>query len=111
MNLEILNVDRGGVDATDQIRTFATVPTSEFERDENPSQDEVREYPKRAELGLISMAIGLSLILTGLVSVSVITDVYYVDDRCAKDSTIVATAVPSITSQFKTYSDGWYSSV
>ncbi|RFU24162.1 hypothetical protein B7463_g12180, partial [Scytalidium lignicola] len=55
-----------------------------------PSQEEV-EYPARGKFVFIIMAVVVSLILIGL------------------DFNIVATAVPAITTHFKTISDvGWY---
>lgn len=57
---------------------------------EDTHNDEI-DYPRGAKFAFVSIALGLSLVLTGL------------------DNNIVATAVPSITNQFKTIADiGWY---
>ncbi|KAH8820686.1 permease of the major facilitator superfamily [Xylogone sp. PMI_703] len=77
-------------DPNDAINPETQTATTQFEILEPATQEEI-EYPARSKLILIIMAIVVSLALIGL------------------DFNIVATAVPAITTHFKTISDvGWY---
>ncbi|KAF5343441.1 hypothetical protein D9758_011823 [Tetrapyrgos nigripes] len=84
-----------------EVRSNTTSPTvsvhaadDETENEkQQQNQEEVTEYPKGARLGLIVLALCLSVFLMAL------------------DNTIVATAIPKITDHFQSLDDvGWYGS-
>lgn len=75
------------------LKKTMTAKEAQAELDKTMASGEGIEYPTGTKLGLISMALCLSVFLMAL------------------DNTIIATAIPKITDQFKSLADvGWYGS-
>jgi hypothetical protein len=76
---------------------------------EKDSEEET-QYPEGMKLLLIMFSLYLAVFLTALVQTTLISSMAHLLNM-SQDRTIIATAVPSITDQFDSFTDiGWYGS-
>ena len=68
------------------------------------------QYPEGMKLLLIMLSLYLAIFLTALVQITLFSSVPH-SLNVSQDRTIIATAIPSITDQFNSFTDiGWYGS-
>lgn len=80
----------------------------ELQTHDSASNEENQQYPSGFEFSILLLAIGMSLILVGLVGTLHFHPSIQPFDMY-QDFNMIATAVPAITTHFHTISDvGWY---
>lgn len=88
--------------------------TQSVEANDKSTNECEPEYPGAFQLTLISLAMGFSIFISGLVSVPAPSLPIFARTQeltSVQDNTIIGTATPTITNEFQTLSDiGWYGS-
>ncbi|KAJ7499973.1 DHA14-like major facilitator [Mycena latifolia] len=85
-------------------------PVGQNEKVAGDDFEEPVEYPEGLKLGLISLALCLSVFLVALDNTILATGKFFFD-YCQKNALIIATAIPKITDQFQSLDDvAWYGS-